>query len=663
MQGSRSTANPLATGLEWQAKGWEVTPIPYRQKDPPPKGTTGADGVGLSGPDLWDIAEHHTLNYGLRLPVTVVGIDVDDYDGKDGAATLRRLEAEHGPLPLTYVITSREPGTSGVRLYRCPVEPDRQGLGRGIDVIRHSHRYVVGVGSVHPSGNVYRLYRQTPDGWVEESQWPSPDDPPYLPAEWVDVMGQREEREPGEGVEALPEGAPCAELIRLSVPRLVAGGSRHDAYASAVFNVVGKAAQGHTGALGILARMRDEFHRDVKDRPVYGEFDRMVEGAKAKARPAEEACFGAECHRDSFMTGEGKPRQGGPDSEPTEETGPLWADLSWVNGGERPPIPAPEFAARDDGHCLFYTGALNGVFGDPETGKTWLVMVGGVEALADGKRFAFIDTDNNGQAMTVDRLLALGVKPEVIADPARFRYYEPNDKETLRAVIAEVTGWEYVVLDSLGEATPMLGRKSNDTDDMTIVMRIISPPARVGCMVTVDHLPKDPEARQRGAIGSIAKKRAMRGAYLRMEKRDHFAPGREGVAYVRIEKDTPGGVRRWTNDGEYVGTFVLDATGPRLHWRITSPVVGTVRVEDTEIGKKVLSALDVRDTEGNYKWLTATDVRELTSRSYDDCKKVLAALADQPNPPIERDVSTTPTGRVRLRYRLRVEDEEETHED
>jgi len=378
MQGSRSTPNPLQTGLEWQAKGWGVTPIPYREKEPPRVGTTGAEGTDLSGADLWDIAEHGTHNWALRLGVHMVGIDVDDYNGKDGMLTFDSLEDRYGSLPLTYVITSREPGTSGVRLYSCPVEPDRQGLGRGVDVIRHSHRYVMGPGSVHPdTGQPYRLYRETPDGWVEVAEAIDLADPSSLPGRWVDLMGQREERAPGEGVEALPEGEECAELVRLSTVDPGAG-SRHDAWASAVFNVVGKAAQGHTGALGVLARMRREFHDAIGgDRPVYSEFDRMVEGAKAKARPAEETCLGAGCHRDAWIVGEPIRRQDDPDTQPALDPLRYTRNTEHLGGLE---MPALRWAVPN----LIPEG-LTIVAGAPKVGKSWLALDVALAVATGGK--------------------------------------------------------------------------------------------------------------------------------------------------------------------------------------------------------------------------------------------------------------------------------------
>lgn len=97
----------------------------------------------------------------------------------------------------------------------------------------------------------------------------------------------------------------------------------------------------------------------------------------------------------------------------------------------------------------------------------------------------------------------------------------------------------------------MLGTNTNDGDEISGVMRLLcTRPADAGsCVITIDHLPKSTEARTSGyAIGSIAKKRMIRGTYLRAEARTQPATGQIGRITLRIEKGhrrrTPQGLRR-----------------------------------------------------------------------------------------------------------------------
>ncbi len=241
-------------------------------------------------------------------------------------------------------------------------------------------------------------------------------------------------------------------------------------------------------------------------------------------------------------------------------------DLSWLLAGDMPVVDPPTWIHRANGGCLFYAGRVNGVFGDPESAKSWLAQLGVVQALLNGQRAAIIDVDHNGPVLTTARLISLGAPVHALADPDQFRYLEPEDGAELRAAVTALVAWapHFVVLDSIGEMMPMLGVKSTDNDELTGALRTIANPlAHTGaCVVTIDHLPKGQEARTSGyAIGGTAKKRAIDGAYIYADARLPPAPGQIGKITLRIEKDRPGRLRE-SCQGKYVGTLVLDSTNP-----------------------------------------------------------------------------------------------------
>lgn len=255
-------------------------------------------------------------------------------------------------------------------------------------------------------------------------------------------------------------------------------------------------------------------------------------------------------------------RRDGTPTSATTDTG--LADLGWLLTGEAPEMPQPKYTHRGDDVALFYPAEINGLVGDPESGKTWVAMTAVVEALSNGETAAMIDVDHNGPNHTAARLLLLGARLEHLADPERFRYYEPHEPEQLLAAVDDNTRrhTDVVIVDSIGEVFPMLGVSTNDGDEMTTALRRVCTTMKTAgcCVITIDHLPKSTDARQTGfAIGTIAKKRMIRGTYLHVEARTQPAPGQIGRMTLRILKDAFGQVRKATPGG-YAGTFVLDST-------------------------------------------------------------------------------------------------------
>jgi len=178
----------------WQA-GWRgILLLGHDSKWPPPAGFTGHDGVDPSYADVCSWAEQDPGgNLALRLADDTIGIDVDAYDNKTGAATLTEAEHRWGRLPATYRSTSRDDNISGIRLYRVPAGTQLAGkiafpdLGCGdIEIVQHHHRYAMAWPSVHPSGRPYRWIAEI-DGSVVDYV-PAPGDLPELPAAWLTAL-------------------------------------------------------------------------------------------------------------------------------------------------------------------------------------------------------------------------------------------------------------------------------------------------------------------------------------------------------------------------------------------------------------------------------------------------------------------------------------------
>ncbi len=262
-------------------------------------------------------------------------------------------------------------------------------------------------------------------------------------------------------------------------------------------------------------------------------------------------------------------------------------DVAALLAGTLPEPPAPAYGTRDDARALFYAGEVNLIFGDPESGKTWLALAAAREVLGEHGtgRVLVIDLDHNGPEATVSRLLSLGAAQAALSDRERFLFVEPEDRSHLLSVVADMKVWTptVVVLDSLGELLPLLGSSSNSADEYTDAHRaVLKPLAKVGAAVLViDHLAKNTESRTLGPGGTAAKRRTIGGVSLRVTIHEAFAPGKGGSAWLGVNKDRHGGLRRHcpTARGEpSAGLFrLVPSSGDD---RVLEPIIRAPRPED-----------------------------------------------------------------------------------
>jgi putative DNA primase/helicase len=283
--------------FEYLEAGWSPIPLPPNKKHPVPEGFTGGAGKAVDAAQATRWVNSSTgsfqarSNIALRLPRTVLGIDADMYEGKRGRETLRECEERWGPLPATWVSTSRDDG-SGIRLFRIPEGlswPDRLrgddgSATSGVELVRWDHRYCVVMPSMNPdSGKRYGWVK--PDGSVTDEEFPAPDDLPELPEAWVQGLtgGQsyseraRADLTDGEAKEWL-ESRPGAreaqcEVMRRTSEKYVAAlnkarvdGGAHDEGRNGVWAVAREAKSGHKGVLKALKSLRLAFFAAVEGR-------------------------------------------------------------------------------------------------------------------------------------------------------------------------------------------------------------------------------------------------------------------------------------------------------------------------------------------------------------------------------------------------------------
>lgn len=258
---------------KYRSAGWRgILPLPAAAKGPPPKGFTGADGDWPSWPDIqtWIDTKPLDSNIAIRLPRTVIGLDIDAYGTKQGAQTLEEAEKRWGPLPPTWRSTSRlDDPVSGIRLYRIPedavLQPD---AGPGIEIIQYRHRYAVVWPSIHPEGRQYRWI--APNSEVFEGI-PRPNDLPQFPPAWLEGLATQQiaitdgvDVDVAKVLAELPDGdmdSAVSQKVSAAISDLQTGsvGSRHDTALRAALALFRLAEQGHTGVKLALTALRIVF--------------------------------------------------------------------------------------------------------------------------------------------------------------------------------------------------------------------------------------------------------------------------------------------------------------------------------------------------------------------------------------------------------------------
>ena len=185
--------------------GWPIIPLA-------PKGKAPLNPGGCNSPITeWPkfaayIGEHPKLNYGI-VTGKASGLIVIDIDGEAGEASLRLLEAESVPLPKTTCVRTGK----GRHLYfisDTTALRNRNGWRPGIDV-RANGGYIVGLGSIHASGELYRYAEGCGPDDVDIAELPS----------WLQTM--LVPTPPAKPVEpplatSIPEGRRNEELTRLA---------------------------------------------------------------------------------------------------------------------------------------------------------------------------------------------------------------------------------------------------------------------------------------------------------------------------------------------------------------------------------------------------------------------------------------------------------------
>ncbi|TFV66092.1 UNVERIFIED_ORG: hypothetical protein E4P37_07940 [Bacillus sp. AZ43] len=527
---------------DYTAAGWPgLLPLPPAAKFPPPSGFTGPYGAWPDAAQLSEWAETRLdANLALRLQDGIIGIDVDAYGDKPGAATLADHEARLGALPATWTITSRDDGVSGIRLYRVPVGlawPSWLGpTDGGVEIIRTGHRYAVAPHSIHPEGRPYRWIAATGE---DADRIPAPDELAELPDAWVTgLTGGQAERSRAtatnvaEWIAGLADDEPDEDVRRIVdgfVAFLASGASGSHREMLRVTREL--AVAGATGAPGVptaLAEAEDAFLSTrladgASTREATGEWDRGLAGAvgylienpvpvlepfdvPADLVAAFDRIVSAGHHEKGSRRGERRPK-------------PRLCERV-LRRGDLARLPRPEPLIEDtiDRRTVALLAGYHGTYksfvalswaASVATGTEWngraarrgrvLYIVGEGAHGIDGRLAAWEEA--SGTAIADDDFHTL---------PVAVQLADPNALDEVIGYIEEV-GFTLVVIDTVARAA--VGLEENSSKDMGVFIDAADEIRRAmpdGTVLLVHHTGKD----KTKVRGSSAIEAAMDTVYL-----------------------------------------------------------------------------------------------------------------------------------------------------
>jgi hypothetical protein len=517
--------------------GWP-DPIPVRLngKEPAVKGLTGIEAPDLTAEDVRGlVAKFGNRSIGLRLHDGVIGLDIDDYDGRVGAETITAAEAALGPLPATWTTTSRGRGQpSGIRLYRVPTGRrwrDAQANledahGANVDVIHRGHRHAMVQPSVHPDTRQSYLWFG-PDGKVSTA--PTPADLKELPAAWIGFLTQ-----------ARRSSTPTARREFQESPQEARERPQDGAIpASTRHNTLARYA-GTWRAHGLGLADAEVLLRHYWQR---------CEQPDGDLFPWEEAAAVLVDVYDRYPAGPWRQEPPPPDA-PIDESGP---QNSPPNGEVRAfaTIDLAKLAREgvDPAELLcdgmLYRSGLHSLGGEPDAGKGTVFGSWAVKLLAAGHTVVLLDEEGGADVVT-EKLVALGATPEHLEGLAYVEFpgrsWDAADQRGLWKLLAEVRP-ALIGYDSSGAFMAAAGKDENVGGDVTPFYQLLLKASREfeAATVIIDHLTKT--ATGRYTRGSGAKLQIVDVGYL-LTAVKRFDRKTSGLLKLKAVKDRRGYLHR-----------------------------------------------------------------------------------------------------------------------
>jgi hypothetical protein len=269
-----------------------------------------------------------------------------------------------------------------------------------------------------------------------------------------------------------------------------------------------------------------------------------------------------------------------------DEEGNVIVDSSWIpkviESIDLEADVEPTMLRREDGNNILYPGKINAVFGESESGKTWVALEAVRQELAKGNRVFYIDFEDSARGI-MNRLKTLKTPQEALS---RFLYanpdtaYTPAISEAIQATLAEFEP-TLIVVDGVNAAMNLMGLDLEKNKDATeFSQRILRPLRTFGSgILTIDHVTKSKDTRGNYAIGAQAKRADIDGVAISVSVEQPFGRGIDGALALTVTKDRPGFVRAICPDAKTLGIANIKSGGDTLAVSIAG---GTVAMSSAD---------------------------------------------------------------------------------
>ena len=240
--------------------------------------------------------------------------------------------------------------------------------------------------------------------------------------------------------------------------------------------------------------------------------------------------------------------------------------------------PGPSILKREDGNFILYANKINAIFGESESGKTWIALEAVRQELKAKHTVFYLDFEDSARGIK-NRLKTMGVETGGLR---HFRYANPDEGMTrgvMDVIQSEIAIHKpsLIVVDGVNAAMNLLGLDLEKNKDATTFSQLILRPMRMenACILTIDHVTKSKDTRGNYAIGAQAKRADIDGVAIAVEVAMPFGRGLDGCLNLKVTKDRPGFVRAICQDAKDLGianlksnkdgTIIVTITGGAIH--------------------------------------------------------------------------------------------------